>query len=69
MEFRDNIKQSQDDLIARLQGCIQIPSVYADDGSGHPYGAQVHRCLTYMLDLAQELGFSTQELDGQVGWC
>ena len=49
MEFRDNIKQSQDDLIARLQGCIQIPSVYADDGSGHPYGAQVHRCLTYML--------------------
>lgn len=69
MDLHEKIWQAQSELVACLQGCIQIPSVYADDKSGHPYGAQVHRCLNYMLDLARKLGFPAQELDGQVGWC
>lgn len=69
MEYLHLIDAMQSDLVARLQGCVRIPSVYAQDDSGHPYGAQIHRCLGYMLDLARELGFPAQELDGQVGWC
>lgn len=69
MEYLHSIDAMQTDLVARLQGCVRIPSVYAQDDSGHPYGAQIHRCLGYMLDLARELGFPAQELDGQVGWC
>lgn len=70
MELYDLIERDQDALIRDLQGCIQIPSVEAlDDGSGYPYGEQVHRCLHYMLDAAQRLGFAVHNMDEQVGWC
>lgn len=70
MELYERIEQSKDALIQDLQGCIRIPSVEAlDDGSGYPYGEQVHRCLHYMLDTAARLGFSVHNMDEQVGWC
>lgn len=69
MELYDIIDRSQDALVRHLQGCIQIPSVQASDGSGYPYGENVHRCLHYMLDTARELGFAVHNMDEQVGWC
>ena len=69
MELYKIIDENQDALIRDLQGCIQIPSLQAEDGSGYPYGEQVHRCLQYMLDTAQALGFQVHNMDEQVGWC
>ena len=69
MELYDIIDQNKDGLIRDLQGCIQIPSLQADDGSGYPYGEQVHRCLHYVLAAAQNLGFRVHNMDEQVGWC
>lgn len=69
MEFRSLIQQNMNALISDLQGCIQIPSLYKDDDSGYPYGADVHRCLEYMLGRAEALGFKTGNLDNHVGWC
>ena len=57
------------ELIADLQGCIRIPSVYREDDSGYPYGQSVQDCLEYVLKCAEKLGFSTANLDNQVGWC
>lgn len=69
MELYERIDRSREELIRDLQGCIRIPSVEAKDGSGYPYGEQVHRCLHYMLDTAARLGFQTHNMDEQVGWC
>lgn len=69
MEFRNLIQQNMDALVRDLQGCIQIPSVYKADDSGYPYGADVHKCLEYMLRTAENLGFRTGNLDNHVGWC
>ena len=69
MQLDRYIDSRRDDMVRWLQGCIQIPSVYADDGSGHPYGAQTARCLEYVLSLARELGFSVRNMDGHLGWC
>ena len=69
MELYELIEQSKDDLIRDLQGCIRIPSVEARGEGGWPYGEQVHRCLHYMLDTAQRLGFAVHNMDEQVGWC
>ncbi len=69
MELYDLIERDKDALVRDLQRCIRIPSVEARDGSGYPYGEQVHRCLHYMLDTAAELGFSVHNMDEQVGWC
>lgn len=69
MELYELIDQNRDALIRDLQGCIRIPSLQADDGSGYPYGEQIHRCLHYVLDTAQALGFRVHNMDEQVGWC
>lgn len=69
MTLRERIESHLDELVAHLQGAIQIPSVYADDNSGYPYGLEVHKCLEYMLSVAKELGFETYNMDDQVGWC
>ena len=69
MKFRNNLEKNMDALIADLQGCIQIPSVYTEDGSGYPYGKPVQNCLEYVLNCAEKLGFTTVNMDNQVGWC
>ena len=65
MDFRKRIEEKREDLIADLQGCIRIPSVYAQDDSGYPYGKAVQDCLEYMRDTARKLEEklrTTQEL-------
>ena len=69
MQLNQYIDGRRDDMVRWLQGCIRIPSVYAGDSSGYPYGVQTARCLDYMLSLARELGFSVHNMDGQLGWC
>lgn len=69
LEFRKLIEEKKENLIADLQGCIRIPSVYAEDDSGFPYGKAVQECLEYMLETARKLGFSVHNMDNQAGWC
>lgn len=69
MELYELIEQSRDELVRDLQGCIWIPSVQGEAVNGWPYGEQVHRCLHYMLDTAQKLGFPVRNMDEQAGWC
>ena len=57
MEFRKLIEENMDSLVADLQGCIQIPSLYRADDSGYPYGKSVQECLEYMLHKAEAMGF------------
>jgi succinyl-diaminopimelate desuccinylase len=69
MSFQEFSQDKREQLIRALQGCIRIPSVYADDHSGYPYGQNIQNCLAYMLDLAAQMGFATHNMDGQLGWC
>lgn len=69
MDFRNWIEQHMDSFLAALQGCIQIPSVYRADDSGYPFGEPVQKCLEYMLNLADSLGFRTCNMDNHIGWC
>ena len=48
MKFLNTIEKNMDALIADLQGCIRIPSVYTEDNSGYPYGKPVQDCLEYV---------------------
>ena len=69
MDWRALLAPYQDRLIKSLQGCISFPSVYAKDDSGFPYGQAAQDCLTYMLDLSADMGFSIGNCDNHVGWC
>lgn len=63
MDWRALLSPYQGRLFHSLRSCIRIPSVYADDGSGHPYGQPVHDCLQYMLKLSSDMGFATGSCD------
>lgn len=69
MRFCPWIEEHKDELVKDLQGCIRIPSLYREDGSGYPYGKPVQDCLEYMLKLAGDMGFSAVNMDNQLGWC
>ena len=69
MQFQTLIEKNMAGLISDLQGCIRIPSVYTEDDSGYPYGKPVQDCLEYVLACAEKLGFTTVNMDNQVGWC
>lgn len=69
MELKNLVEQQREALLKTLQACIQIPSVQEEDGSAYPYGANIQRCLGFMLNTGKELGFKTENLDNQAGWC
>lgn len=69
MRFQKLLEKSKQDMIEKLQGCIQIPSVYEEDDSPYPYGQNVQNCLEYVLNLASSMGFEVHNMDNQVGWC
>ena len=69
MRFNERLNEMMPQIISDLQGCIRIPSVYREDNSGYPYGKPVQDCLEYVLACAEKLGFTTGNLDNQVGWC
>lgn len=68
MNYDSMIAQWRDSMVESLRGCIRIPSVYATE-QDYPYGKELHRCLTYMLDLGREFGFETVNMDEHLGWC
>ena len=72
-EYRDIFKQlidsRQDELISNLQKAISFPSVSEFSDGEFPFGKNVHKCLVYMLELAERMGFKTCNVDNRVGWC
>ena len=57
------------ELLEDLQCCIRIPSVAQEDDSGYPFGLPIHRCLTFMLELARQKGLAVHNMDNYLGWC
>ena len=58
----------KDDLIADLQALVAIPSKKEEGAPGYPFGKPCADALKYVLDLCEELGFKTKNLDNYCGW-
>ena len=69
MELNKIVLSMQESLLKTLQESIRIPSVQGPAAPDAPYGEAVRDCLEHILSRARELGFSTVNMDGQVGWC
>ena len=63
------IKDNQEDMIKHLQELIQIPSVYSESKNPlMPFGKNANKALEYMLNLGNQLGFKTKNVDGYCGY-
>ncbi len=69
MNCRDYINEHKEELVRSLSELIQIPSVEGESKEGAPYGEGPARCLKEALNLCEEMGFRTYNMDNRVGWC
>ncbi|MDR7870393.1 MAG: dipeptidase PepV [Tissierellaceae bacterium] len=64
MEFRNLIDNYKEDIIKKTQELIRIKSVEEAPLEGMPFGEGPYNALKYTVNLADELGFKTEEFDG-----
>ncbi|WP_240512067.1 dipeptidase PepV [Paludifilum halophilum] len=69
IDWRQEIQQRSEDLIARLTELCSIESVLDESSAeeGAPFGRGIARALEYMLDLGEKEGFTTKNVDGYAG--
>lgn len=63
------IENYKDEIIKHTQELIRIPSVHKESNDpSMPFGKEANNALEYMLNLGQELGFRTKNIDGYCGY-
>ncbi|MFW6300953.1 MAG: dipeptidase PepV [Bacillota bacterium] len=67
-EIRKLCKNYQDDIINSLREILQYNSIQADPKPGQPFGEEVDKCLNKTLEIAENLGFKTGNIDGYAGY-
>lgn len=68
MNFDHEVEKLQDQIISSTQELIKIKSVKSGPLDGKPFGEGINQALDYMLNLSNQLGFSTKNLDGRAGY-
>ena len=68
MTTKNAMLRYKDDLIRSVQELVQIRSIPEVPLPGKPFGEGMHNALTYVLDLADSMGFVTKNLDGYCGY-
>ncbi len=68
MNFKKQIIEYKDDLIKTTQNLIRIRSVQEPPLPNMPYGKGMNDALGYVLELAEDMGFTVKNLDGYCGY-
>ncbi|MTI70307.1 MAG: dipeptidase PepV [Firmicutes bacterium] len=67
MDFEKLIEGYKKDIIEDTQKLVKIKSVQGDKKEGMPFGEGPNKALEYTLNLAERLGFKTENFDGYAG--
>lgn len=70
IDWQVEVERRKNDLLEDLKGLLRIPSVKDEQTKeqGAPMGREIGRALYYMLELAEQAGFRTKNLDGYAGY-
>jgi succinyl-diaminopimelate desuccinylase len=70
VNWYQEILHRKDEMINDLFGLLKIESVknVGSQSPGRPMGEKVGEALEYMLKLAEQAGFTTDNLDGYAGY-
>lgn len=67
--FKEYIKNNSNEIVASVCDLITYPSVSNPEESSYfPFGKDCSEALKYFLNLAQNLGFRTKNVDGYCGY-
>jgi len=67
--FEDRVDKLRRSIILGTQELVNIKSVKEDGQKNAPFGPGIRKCLDRTLELCEELGFKTKDLDGYAGFC
>lgn len=68
MNIDDRVDEIKEDIIKSVQEVVKIKSVTSNAKPGMPFGEGVSNVLKKALDIAENMGFKTVNLDGYVGY-
>lgn len=68
MGLKDRIESLQPQMVETLKELVKIESANGPAEEGAPYGKENARCLKRMLEICEEAGFRTHNMDGYMGW-
>lgn len=67
--FNEKIDLMKNDIIKSTQDLVKIPSVLAESSdSTMPFGKEINNALEFALNLGEQLGFRTKNIDGYCGY-
>lgn len=66
--LNEKILSMKDEIIKSVQRCVQIKSVEEEPVGNMPFGEGVHKSLEYCLQLSENLGFKTTNVDNMIGY-
>ena len=69
MELAKLVEKNREAMVRTLRGAVRIKSVQEEALPGKPFGQGPARCLAYMLEEAEKMGFRTCNVDNYMGWC
>lgn len=67
MKFNNTIDSMKADIISTTQELIGFKSVETTPEPGAPFGRPMRACLDRVLEMCEEMGFSTKNIDGYAG--
>ena len=67
MKFNNAVDSMKEDIIRTTQELIRFKSVEEAPEPGAPFGKPMRQCLDRALEMCEELGFTTKNIDGYAG--
>jgi succinyl-diaminopimelate desuccinylase len=69
INFYEEIQKYKDDFVKDLQDLLKIPSVLTtyEEHSETPFGQAIHDAFLYMLNLGEQAGFISKNIDNHAG--
>ena len=62
------IDENKEKMINHIIDIVKIPSVESEAIDGAPFGKEVNNALLKALEISEELGFKTKNIDGYMGY-
>jgi len=67
MTIDQAVESLRQEMIESVQKVIRYPSVRGEAKPGMPFGEDIDKCYRFTMELAEKLGFRTEDFDGYAG--
>lgn len=66
--LNEKVLSMKDEIVKSVQDCVRIKSVEEESKENMPFGEGIHNALLYCLQLSENLGFKTVNVDNMIGY-